>query len=266
MQGKLQGFAENQGYPRYSEGIRAYECGSNVTISCDTEQCGVLIFTDSSGTVNKVFTAPLLIFTRNTNNSECRAEMQSDNRLSSVGTETYVQVCGYRADTVGCFEKHFSLSLFPENGQTAEELKAAIIAAICACSTPDAQEAENGVEVLTSGRFGLGGNLIQDTLINGNNKFSLLINSLVEFFIEATKIDLESSGTITLNGKNVDLKVTQKIKLDSTAKEIEIAANNWLYFGDSTTDGSWRIAPLAGDFVHQKRESGVWVTKQIITP
>lgn len=266
MQGRLEGFADNQGYPRYNEGIRALECGSGVTISCDAEQCGVIVFTDSNGIVNKVFAAPLLVFARNVNDSECRTEIQTDNRLSDIGTQPYVQVFGYRADNTECFEKHFSLSLFPEDGQTAEALKAAIIEAICACTAAALVEPDNGLQIVEGGRIGLGGTLIQDTAIYGNKAFSLVLNELVEVLINASKIDLESSGTITLNGKNIDVKATQKIKLESTAKEIEIATNNWLYFGDSATDGSWRIAPLAGNFVHQLRELGVWVTKQTITP
>lgn len=266
MQGRLEGFADNQGYPRYNEGIRAYECGSNITISCDAEQCGVIVFTDSNGTVNKVFAAPLLIFARNVNDSECRTEIQSDNRLSGIGTQPYVQLSGYRADNTDTFEKPFILSVFPEDGQTAEALKAAIIAAICACTAAATTEPDNGLEIVEGGRIGLGGTLIQDTTVYGNKEFALLFRELGEVFIEADKIDLESSGTITLDGKNVDIKASQKIKLESTAKEIEIATDNWLYFGNPTTDGSWRIAPLSGNFVTQKRESGIWVTKQTITP
>jgi hypothetical protein len=48
--------------------------------------------------------------------------------------------------------------------------------------------------------------------------------------------------------------------------DIEITQTTaWYYLGDPTTDGSWRFGTNAGaDFLHQKREVGVWVTKQTI--
>ena len=49
--------------------------------------------------------------------------------------------------------------------------------------------------------------------------------------------------------------------------DIETATTGWIYFGDAGTDGSWRMSPNGGsDFLHQRREVGVWVTKQTITP
>lgn len=266
MQGRLEGFADNQGYPRYNEGIRALECGSGVTISCDAEQCGVIVFTDSNGTVNKVFAAPLLIFARNVNDSECRAEMQSDNRLSDIGTQPYVQVCGYRADNTECFEKHFSLSLFPENGQTAEELKAAIIEAICACSAPAGVEIDNGLQIVEGGRIGLGGTLIQDTSINGSKAFILAFAELLKFSLDADEIDFTTTGSMDLDAKNLNLKGSTKVSLSSTSKVIEIAIDNLFYTGSENVDGSWRWGIAGADFVFQKREASIWVTKLTITP
>ncbi len=51
-----------------------------------------------------------------------------------------------------------------------------------------------------------------------------------------------------------------------TLGDIEITQTiAWYYLGDPTTDGSWRFGTNAGaDFLHQKREVGVWVTKQTI--
>ena len=34
-----------------------------------------------------------------------------------------------------------------------------------------------------------------------------------------------------------------------------------IYFGDSTTDGTWRIIPDGTSLKHQRRESGTWVDK-----
>jgi hypothetical protein len=38
------------------------------------------------------------------------------------------------------------------------------------------------------------------------------------------------------------------------------------YTGDSATNGSWRRIQSGSDLVDQRLESGVWVTKQTITP
>jgi hypothetical protein len=186
--------------------------------------------------------------------------------LSDIGTHPYVQLYGYRADNTDAFEKPFLLSLFPENGQTAEELKVAIIAAICACSTPASQQVDNGLEIVEGGRFGLGGTLIQNTTVYGNKDYGLAFAELIKFSVSADEIDVTTTGNMDLDAKNLNLKGSTKVSLSSTAKVIEIAQDNYLYFGDSATDGSWRIAPLSGNFVHQLRELGVWVTKQIITP
>lgn len=38
------------------------------------------------------------------------------------------------------------------------------------------------------------------------------------------------------------------------------------YFGDATTDGSWRIGVSGADLLVEKRESGVWVEKSAFQP
>lgn len=38
-----------------------------------------------------------------------------------------------------------------------------------------------------------------------------------------------------------------------------------VYFGSPTTDGTWRIIPSGNDLSIQRRESGVWVQKDLIT-
>ena len=137
---------------------------------------------------------------------------------------------------------------------------------ICACSAAPVTEVDNSLQILENGRIGLGGTLIQDTAVFGNNAHAIAFAELIKFSVSANEIDLTSTGNIDLDAKNLNLKGSTKVALSSTTKVIEIAADNWLYFGNSATDGSWRIAPLAGNFVHQLRELGVWVTKQTITP
>lgn len=38
------------------------------------------------------------------------------------------------------------------------------------------------------------------------------------------------------------------------------------YFGDESTDGSWRVIREGNNLVHQRLESGTWTTKHTITP
>lgn len=40
----------------------------------------------------------------------------------------------------------------------------------------------------------------------------------------------------------------------------------YIYFGNESTDGSWRIIIVGTDLSIQKREAGVWVEKSSFTP
>jgi hypothetical protein len=55
-------------------------------------------------------------------------------------------------------------------------------------------------------------------------------------------------------------QATPTSKLD-VAGDIETGSTDAMYWGDPTTDGSWRMKIDSGNFVVQKRESGAWVTK-----
>jgi hypothetical protein len=90
---------------------------------------------------------------------------------------------------------------------------------------------------------------------------------------------INSTGTLGMTFKEDGVfSVTDKISVGNaspssasriqTLGDIEITQTTaWYYLGDPTTDGSWRFGTNAGaDFLHQKRELGVWVTKQTITP
>lgn len=43
-----------------------------------------------------------------------------------------------------------------------------------------------------------------------------------------------------------------------------ITSGNYFYFGDSTTNGSWRIYDNGTNLITERRESGVWVEKSAI--
>lgn len=67
---------------------------------------------------------------------------------------------------------------------------------------------------------------------------------------------LKSGGSGKGNiGINV-LSPQHNLEVDGDAQ-----INEWLYFGDESTDGNWRVSVVNDSLTFQKRESGVWVTK-----
>ncbi len=78
-----------------------------------------------------------------------------------------------------------------------------------------------------------------------------------------------SVGSNETGGKTV-LKAEQsaiKLTAQSDGVQIEMTddGSNYTYYGDSETDGSWRVALVGGDLIHQKRVGGSWVTKQTVS-
>lgn len=56
----------------------------------------------------------------------------------------------------------------------------------------------------------------------------------------------------------------KKITFDNFQKSIttlEIPSGNYIYFGDPSSDGTWRIGVSGGDLVFQLRVSSSWVEK-----
>lgn len=49
--------------------------------------------------------------------------------------------------------------------------------------------------------------------------------------------------------------------LGSSGTTVTISTGNYLYFGDSATDGSWRMYQSGDNLVVERRESAVWVEK-----
>ena len=97
-------------------------------------------------------------------------------------------------------------------------------------------------------------------------------NASDEVFVAVDSIGVNSvqfgeNGVLSVNNiisaGNASPSSTSKIQ---TLGDIEVTNTTaWYYLGDPTTDGSWRFGANGGaDFLHQKRELGVWVTKQTI--
>jgi hypothetical protein len=61
--------------------------------------------------------------------------------------------------------------------------------------------------------------------------------------------------------KRVGINVAAPSSRLDVGGDVEIASDAWHYYGDPTTDGSWRTGRVSADLVVQKRESGTWNTK-----
>lgn len=48
------------------------------------------------------------------------------------------------------------------------------------------------------------------------------------------------------------------INPNTITNEVQLPIDGTIYFGDKNTDGSWRISVSSGDFIREKRISGVW--------
>ena len=48
--------------------------------------------------------------------------------------------------------------------------------------------------------------------------------------------------------------------------DLELDSTSALYFGDSATNGSWRIIRSGNNLVVERREGGVWVEKNAFLP
>lgn len=70
-------------------------------------------------------------------------------------------------------------------------------------------------------------------------------------------IDANGNAGININDPSSKLDV---------GGDIETGDANAFYFGDPTTDGTWRIMRSGNNLVFQRLESGVWVTKTAMTP
>ena len=53
---------------------------------------------------------------------------------------------------------------------------------------------------------------------------------------------------------------------DSGGSTPVVPSGSFLYFGDSSTNGSWRIYVSGVNLVVEKRESGLWVEKGSFQP
>jgi len=90
-------------------------------------------------------------------------------------------------------------------------------------------------------------------------------------------ISLQGTGTHSINSvsANLELITTTSGNITATTPNAEmqlintdavIDSDKAFYFGDSSTNGSWRIVRSGNNLIMERRETGSWVTKQTITP
>ncbi len=53
-------------------------------------------------------------------------------------------------------------------------------------------------------------------------------------------------------------------QFETVVSGVEIPVDNFMYFGDTTTSGSWRMGVSGEDFIHQKYDGSTWETKQTV--
>ena len=53
-------------------------------------------------------------------------------------------------------------------------------------------------------------------------------------------------------------------QFETVVSGVEIPEDSFMYFGDTTTSGSWRMGIAGEDFIHQKYDGADWVTKQTV--
>lgn len=54
-------------------------------------------------------------------------------------------------------------------------------------------------------------------------------------------------------------------KIGVLTTDIKIGSGNYFYIGDSSTNGSWRFCIDGDNLAFQRRESGNWVEKGLVT-
>ena len=84
--------------------------------------------------------------------------------------------------------------------------------------------------------------------------------------LRENSITYSTGSTGHIFNSKVGVGVASPTSAIDIAGDVEVGTSNFHYWGDPTTNGSWRNGLVGGNFVTQKRESGNWVTKHTISP
>lgn len=88
------------------------------------------------------------------------------------------------------------------------------------------------------------------TIVNHSTSTEvLLVNSYTNIYV--TAVSIGSQVTLEWDGSNWT--------------ERSHTVNNYIYYGNPYSDGSFRTSIGSGGLLTEKKESGIWVAKQLIT-
>lgn len=123
------GIVPNKENPRASD-INQVDCSRGITVSCDENNCNVIVLTDADGKTKRLFKNLIVI----------RAVNQLDNctskdyRREQEAFKPHVLIYGKDASNNENFLKDFFYTVYPEDGVSNVELAQSIIDRICECS------------------------------------------------------------------------------------------------------------------------------------
>jgi hypothetical protein len=121
--------------------------------------------------------------------------------------------------------------------------------------------AQSLLDAETSARV-VADNILQTQINNISGSNDILSSTLATTYTIATSVSALGGG------EGVTRSTAQTIngqKTFSNSIIFSAPATKTIYFGDSTTDGSWAMGVLGGNFVITQRISGTWVVKDIVT-
>lgn len=95
------------------------------------------------------------------------------------------------------------------------------------------------------------------TITNREHGGLVIISSENSIGTEKQLISMNPDGEVKIKHAGEDAITT-------LASGIEIPSDSFMYFGDTTTSGSWRMGISGEDFVHQKYNGSTWETKQTV--
>ena len=108
----------------------------------------------------------------------------------------------------------------------------------------------------TTGNTFIGGNLSMNGGITSFGNFAISN----KFTVAAASGNTAIAGTLGVTGATT---LTGSLTVNN---DITTGSGNAFYFGDASTDGSWRITRNGNNLVFERRESGAWVTKVSMQP
>ncbi|MCP4674324.1 MAG: hypothetical protein GY854_02160 [Deltaproteobacteria bacterium] len=127
----------------------------------------------------------------------------------------------------------------------------------------------SGVDIATHGFFGMNstagnymfagiiGHCVDDTASSEVGKLDFFTSVSGVF---ASRMSIQENVVIGSGSLGVG-EPAPSSSID-VAGDIEVGSSNWHYWGDPSTDSSWRLGRSGNDMVLERRESSVWVNKQ----